>query len=320
MNKHLGLLGLLPVLLILCLATAAPIYAALTGQTASQNEAQLNAATAGTVTGEYRGQIELKGAYTGVYSDTTATPAPMSLGNIDLVFNLTQSGGAVNGYISLNKQNSETAAILDSSLAFTVEHVIDGLPVGPLVNGSFDGATLKLESEQVSVTAIGKRFTRQFSLTTTAVEDGGDTLIGTYRETVWGGSPQPATVVGDFYLRRAGAAAAPGSINNPPITGPDTGTTSPGVSISLHVLANDIDPDGDTLIVTSVSTPQHGTATSNSYAVTYTPNPDFVGVDSFSYFVTDGKGPEVAGTVTVTVIDDDEVAQNRVVYLPIIQR
>jgi hypothetical protein len=320
MNKQLCLLALFVAFLTLCLATAAPIYAALAGQSASQNEAQINAPTAGTVTGEYRGQIELKGAYTGVHSDTTATPTPMSLGNIDLVFNLTQNGNAVNGYISLNKQNSETAAILDSSLVFTVEHVIDGQPVGPLVSGNFDGATLKLESEKVTVTAIGKRFTRQFSLATTAVEDGGDTLIGIYRETVWGGSPQPATVVGAFHLRRAGFAAAPGSTNNLPFAVADSATTRPGMPITVHVLANDTDPDGDPLTVTSVSSPQHGTATTDGQSVTYTPEPGFVGVDSFSYFVADGKGGEVAGTVTVTVTGDDGVVRDQVVYLPLIQR
>jgi hypothetical protein len=35
--------------------------------------------------------------------------------------------------------------------------------------------------------------------------------------------------------------------------------------------------------------------------VTYTPNPTFTGIDTFSYFVSDGHGGTTAGSVAVTV-------------------
>lgn len=67
------------------------------------------------------------------------------------------------------------------------------------------------------------------------------------------------------------------------------------------MLGNDSDANGDTLTITAVSKPQFGTASTNSQSITYTPNANFAGSDSFSYIVSDGKGGEAAGFVTVIV-------------------
>ena len=60
----------------------------------------------------------------------------------------------------------------------------------------------------------------------------------------------------------------------------------------IDVLANDSDPNGDTLTVVEVSAPAHGTAVAAAAAgtVEYTPEPDFHGTDRFTYVVGDGSG------------------------------
>jgi len=89
-----------------------------------------------------------------------------------------------------------------------------------------------------------------------------------------------------------------------PIAVDDTASTTPGQSVTIDVVANDIDTDGDdTLLVSSHSQGANGTVVNNGDGtVTYTPNnPTFEGTDTFTYFVTDGDGFPDEGTVTVDI-------------------
>ncbi|MDQ3458788.1 MAG: cadherin-like domain-containing protein, partial [Deinococcota bacterium] len=88
--------------------------------------------------------------------------------------------------------------------------------------------------------------------------------------------------------------------------------TNLGRPVTINVLANDEDPDGDPLTVTVVSNPANGSAAINEGAtVTYTPNEGFVGTDAFTYEIADGRGGAATATVTVQVS-----AFNEVHYLP----
>jgi hypothetical protein len=64
---------------------------------------------------------------------------------------------------------------------------------------------------------------------------------------------------------------------------------------------NDSDPDGDTLIITAVGTPAHGSASFTSTSVTYKPATGFSGGDSFGYTISDGRGGTASSTISVTV-------------------
>jgi VCBS repeat-containing protein len=108
-----------------------------------------------------------------------------------------------------------------------------------------------------------------------------------------------------------GAAA-----NQQPVANDDSATTDEDVSVTIAVLANDTDdglpdPPG-ALSVQSVGTPLNGTAVINlDNTVTYTPDPDFNGVDQFTYTVTDGELTDVAMvTVTVNPVNDAPIAND----------
>lgn len=96
-------------------------------------------------------------------------------------------------------------------------------------------------------------------------------------------------------------------VNEVPTANADSIQTALGQSVmvaSTTLLANDSDIDGDSLTVVGVSTPAHGSISLDASGVwRYTPNPGFVGADSFSYTVADAAGLTATAQVSVAVVD-----------------
>ena len=91
-------------------------------------------------------------------------------------------------------------------------------------------------------------------------------------------------------------------VNRAPVANDDSASTPPLTPVTVNVLANDSDPDNDTLTVTSVSLPAHGVATVNlDNTVTYVPVAGYAGPDSFTYSVSDGNGGTASATVSIGV-------------------
>lgn len=95
----------------------------------------------------------------------------------------------------------------------------------------------------------------------------------------------------------------PPPANRPPVAVADRVTIVCDASVTIAVLANDSDPDGDALNVTKVSKPANGTAkaTADGKRVKYEPKRRFRGTDRFTYTISDGRGGTATATVTVTV-------------------
>ncbi len=97
--------------------------------------------------------------------------------------------------------------------------------------------------------------------------------------------------------------------NNQVIGNEDNVITEEGVVTTINVLSNDTDPDGDNLVIntTPVTAPANGIVTINpDGTITYTPDPDFVGTETFEYEVCDDGTPVTCDTVLVTI----EVLEN----------
>ena len=90
------------------------------------------------------------------------------------------------------------------------------------------------------------------------------------------------------------------SANRNPYVINDAASTPSG-SITINVLANDSDPDGDNLDISSVTSGQNGTASIVGNRVQYQPNRGFSGTDTFTYTASDGNGGTGTATVTVTI-------------------
>lgn len=90
--------------------------------------------------------------------------------------------------------------------------------------------------------------------------------------------------------------------NQPPVAQDDTIAVAPDSQDNpVAVLANDSDPDGDALRVVAVSGAAHGNAVANAGGVVYTPSAGYLGDDTFTYTISDGRGGEASATVHVTV-------------------
>jgi hypothetical protein len=104
------------------------------------------------------------------------------------------------------------------------------------------------------------------------------------------------------------------SVNDPPVAQNDTASTTEDLAVDIDVLANDDDPvEGDLpLTVVAVTQPPNGTVTNHGSYVTYDPDPNFTGVDTFSYTAHDTGGASASANVSVTVssIPDPPVAAN----------
>ena len=94
------------------------------------------------------------------------------------------------------------------------------------------------------------------------------------------------------------------SENDPPIANTDDAQTMQGVPVSGNVLTNDDDPDGDNLILnlTPVTDPSNGSVTLNPDGTfLYTPDPSFIGIDTYTYSICDDGVPSLCDTTVVTI-------------------
>ena len=114
-----------------------------------------------------------------------------------------------------------------------------------------------------------------------------------------------------------GAAATVGvtvevtNVNEAPSAAADTAATNEDEPITVDVLANDADPDGDALRVESVSQPTHGAARlASGGGVVYAPEADWHGGDRFTYTAADDNGGRAEAEVVVRVaaVNDGPVA------------
>jgi subtilisin-like proprotein convertase family protein len=91
-------------------------------------------------------------------------------------------------------------------------------------------------------------------------------------------------------------------VNRAPVAANDNARTNKGTAVTIPVLANDTDADGDTLTVTGLVQPANGTVVINANGtVTYTPKANFVGTESFTYKASDGSSQSNTATVTIAI-------------------
>jgi len=111
------------------------------------------------------------------------------------------------------------------------------------------------------------------------------------------------------------------AINDAPVAANDTASTNEENSVTINVVANDTDVEGALVAgsVAVVAQPANGTVVANGDGtVTYTPDANFFGTNTFTYTVSDGTVLSSPATVTITVnpVNDAPTAVNDVATVP----
>ena len=204
---------------------------------------------------------------------------------------LVNNGQIVNGQI---QNECSTTATLSSSLnpstsGQQVEFTANVLPSSGIIP---DGETLT--------------FYENGTLIGTGIMSGGSTTFTTSLVNT-GSYSFTATYPGDSNFPSSTSNAIIQVVTNtPPTANPESYTinenTALSVSSATGVLANDTDLDGDILTTSLITDPTHGAMTLNpDGSFTYTPNSDFVGLDSFVYQTNDGHGNTASATDVIIV-------------------
>ncbi|WP_132559766.1 DUF5801 repeats-in-toxin domain-containing protein [Rhizobium sullae] len=111
----------------------------------------------------------------------------------------------------------------------------------------------------------------------------------------------------DFKTSIGHASFTVTAVNEAPVAnedGPFATLANTALIVTTGLLANDSDPDGQTLTAVMDTGPQHGAISSFNAATgtfTYTPTAGFVGVDTFTYYATDGALQSNPVTVSIIV-------------------
>ena len=96
-------------------------------------------------------------------------------------------------------------------------------------------------------------------------------------------------------------------VNKPPVAINDFLNMVEGGTISIDVLANDVDPESGVLTLSNfvLTNPEAGTLSSTTTAgktnYSFTAKADFVGDAKFTYTLTDNQNQKVTGNATITI-------------------
>jgi len=240
--------------------------------------------------------------------DLTFTPRPAFGGIATVTVHLVDSGPNGNGDVNHSQEQSfliTVEPVQDPPVAVADTYVVR--QGGSLSRTANDGVlsndapargllTAVLDTD-VSHGTLTLHADGSFTYSPTALYVGPDSFTYHARHDISGVDSTPATVSITVY------------VNHPPVAVADQRTViAPWDPVDLGVLANDdaANPDpGESLVVTHVSRPGHGTVgiEPDGTDVFYRPTFSFVGTDVFSYTISDGVSTATA-TVHVKVLRD----------------
>jgi len=208
--------------------------------------------------------------------------------------NYTSTTTVIDGTITVNSDNTPPDAVDDTGITTDEDTPV---VITVLFNDNDpDGDTLSV----TAVSAPGHG---------TAVINADNTVTYTPAATYHGDDTFTYTISdGNGGTDTATVSVTVTSVNNAPDAADDEATTAEDTAVTIPVLANDTDDDGDTLSVTSTSIPGHGSATINAdKTITYTPAANYHGSDTFTYTISDGNGGTDTATVSVTITSVNDV-------------
>ncbi|OZC04071.1 Ig-like domain-containing protein [Rubricoccus marinus] len=226
------------------------------------------------------------------------TPALDFVGTDSFTYTVADgNGGTDTATVTVQVGGTNDAPVAADDAASTPED--QAVEIAVLANDSDpDGDALTVSA--LGTPASGSVTTNGTTVTYTPAPDFNGTDLFTY------------TITDGVLTASAAVTVTVTPVNDAPLAEADAATTAEDAAITIAVLANDADADGDALAVSSLTQPSNGTATTDGATVVYTPEADFFGTDTFAYTASDGNGGTDTATVTVTVtpVNDAPLAQD----------
>ena len=206
---------------------------------------------------------------------------------------LTEASTTTNQYIRLA---SDDAATLSQRPLLTL--VLNGPGLPPINAGSAPSATEGIATTLAgSVTSGSAQWTKESG-------PGSITFVD---------ASNPATsavfsLPGNYVLRLTannaiGETTTTLAINVNTLPVAQNASASLAQDSSVQIPLTFSDPDGDALSVISNTQGSNGSVSIAASSATYTPNSGFVGADSFTYTISDGRGGSATASVSITVLD-----------------
>jgi hypothetical protein len=271
----------------------------------SDLDGDLDATSVTVTSGPSAGSVSVNGG-TGAI---TYTPNANVNGGDSFVYQICDSGSpalcdTATVSITVNAVNDPPDAVADSATtAEDTATTVDVVANDTDVEGNLDPTTVSISAAPANGSTSVDPVTGAVTYTPATNYNGADSFTYQVCDTL--GACETATV-----------SITVTSVNDAPVANDDAAITAEDTPVGIDVLANDVDVDGnlDPTTVAIVSGPANGSTSVNATTgeVTYTPDPDFSGGDTFTYRVCDTSGACVlaAATVTMTVtpIDDTPVA------------
>lgn len=250
----------------------------------------------------------------GTYSDctVTVTDAGSNASNVVTLTSFTVDATAptVGTNAGLSIDEGDTASIIGATQLAANDNLSSAVNITYTLVADVSNGTLRNNG---SALAGGGSFTQADVAADliTYDHDGGETTSDSFTFNVSDGLGNVNNNGGGNFTFSMAIAA----VNDPPSTTDDSSSTNEDNAVMVDVLANDADSD-DAINAASVnvaSAPANGSTSVNTGTgvITYTPDADFNGSDSFTYTVQDATGDtSAAATVTITVnaVNDAPVA------------
>ena len=162
----------------------------------------------------------------------------------------------------------------------------NGIILNPILVSSSPNGTISLNTDGTYTFSPNQDFVGETSFEYEICDDASPSLCDVGRVTI-------SVIADDFAL------------NNKPNASPDHFITTENTPISASIIENDVDPDGDNLIInlSPVSSPNNGALVIfPNGTFQYNPTNGFTGEDSFEYSICDNGNPILCDT-TIVYID-----------------
>ncbi|MFN8442072.1 MAG: Ig-like domain-containing protein [Caldilineaceae bacterium] len=218
------------------------------------------------------------------------TPAPDFFGTEIFTYTVGDSnGGTASAKIKVTVLNlNDPPVAADDTVSYQEDS--SNNPILVLANDS------DLENDPLTITSVG-------SVNHGTITNLGEQLHYTPKANFFGTDNVTYTVSdGNGGSTSAVVTITVVNVNDAPAAWDDKVTVDEdSLNNALPVLSNDSDLEDDSLTITQVGIPAHGTVTNAGNLLRYTPAANFAGGETFTYTISDGNGGSASAAIAITV-------------------